>query len=404
MSTIEVIAVRWLRVWLIIGLLIGGVVPAGMAFADESRTATPPKIQDNSTAEMQVLATHIISTLDRLHNITSRIIERANISENSTVFEHYQKAEEYREVALQDYQNGDYEGAIANGILAMRHYKAILERVRNVRNEAKERLQGEFKRMRGYFRAAEETIKKAQEEGIDVGDAPQLLNQTKEAYRQVMEDIRKRDMNKAREDLDVARELKKKLDEKLVKIRKELACANADKIVNAFLRRGNNAVEFAQRIIENVSVNGGNTTGLQERLEAFQSVYNRVKELADQSNYTGALDVIIANKEMIKEFYKAISFIKRKAHEREVRGETKETARLIKTLHERIGKDAKALAKLQGKGVDTRVAQLKLKTALQEVRLNAELLKRGRKADAKAHLLIALDLLEDVEGFIVRHA
>ncbi|BAD85648.1 hypothetical protein, conserved [Thermococcus kodakarensis KOD1] len=396
---------RWLKVWLIIGLLLGSIVPAGMALADEAGTAPlPPEIQDNSTTETQVVAEHIVSALERLHNVTSTIIEKANVSENSTVFEHYQKAEEYREAAIQDYQNGNYEGAIANGILAMRHYKVILEKVKNVRNDVGERLQEELRRMQGYFMAAEKTIRKAQEEGIDVGDAPQLLNQTKEAYRQVMEDIKNKDIEKAKEDLAVARELKKGLDEKLVEIRKELAYANADKIVNAFLRRGENAMKFAQRVIEKANASGRNVTELQEMLEEFQAVYEQVKELADQGNYTEALDVITANKETIGKFHKAIELTKRKIHEVEVKEKIKNMAKLIGELNERIGKDARALAEPHRKGVDTRTAQLKLKTAAQEVRLSAELLKRGKKAEAKAHLLIALDLLEDVESFIVKHA
>ncbi|MBP1911960.1 hypothetical protein [Thermococcus stetteri] len=311
---------RWLKAWLIIGLLIGAIVPAGMALADEGGTSMPQEIQDNSTSEMQAVAEHIVSTLESLHNITSRIIEKANVSENSTIFEHYQKAEEYREVALQDYQNGDYEGAIANGILAMRHYKVILKRVKEFKEEARERFPAEVKRMEGYFRAAEKTIRKAQEEGIDVGDSLQLLNQTKEAYKQVMEDIRNRDMEKAKEDLEVARELKKGLDEKLVEIRKELAYANADKIVDEFLKRGEKGIGLAQRIIEKTNESGKDTTELQERLEAFQSVYEQVKELADQGNYTEALDVIIANKETVKEFYKAIhSIAKRGTHKKGTR-------------------------------------------------------------------------------------
>jgi len=239
--------VRWLKIWLIIGLLLGSVVPAGMVLAEEGGThPTPLEVQANTTLEMQRVAGQIISTVERLHNLTSRLIENAKVGENSTVFEHYKRAEEYREAALNDYRNGNYEGAIANGILAMRHYTVILERVKSVRNGAKERLLGELKRMKGYFRAAERTIEKAREEGIDVGDAPLLLNQTKEAYGQVAEDLRKGNMEKAREDLEVARELKRELDEKLVEIRKELAYASADKIVNAFLKHGRESIELAQ--------------------------------------------------------------------------------------------------------------------------------------------------------------
>lgn len=163
-------------------------------------------------------------------------------------------------------------------------------------------------------------------------------------------------------------------------------------------------MKFAQRVIEKANASGRNVTELQEMLEEFQAVYEQVKELADQGNYTEALDVITANKETIGKFHKAIELTKRKIHEVEVKEKIKNMAKLIGELNERIGKDARALAEPHRKGVDTRTAQLKLKTAAQEVRLSAELLKRGKKAEAKAHLLIALDLLEDVESFIVKHA
>ncbi|ASJ02320.1 hypothetical protein A3L09_03155 [Thermococcus profundus] len=305
---------KCLKALLIIGLLVAAIVPAGAVLADESsKGSLPQEIQGTNATEMELVAGKIISNLERLHNITSGIIEKANVSTNSTIFEHYQKAEEYRKTAVGDYQNGYYEGAIANGILAMRHYKVILKAVKTAREELRE-LPGEIRRMNGYFKAAEKTIERAQKQGIDVGNAPELLNQTKEAYIQVMEDMRNKNLEKAKEDLAVARELKKQLDEKLVEIRKELAYANADRIVNAFLRRGKRAMEFAQRVIERVNSNGGNAARLQERLNAFRGVYEQVKELSDQGKYADALNIIMANRETIKEFYKALHFIKRELH------------------------------------------------------------------------------------------
>nr|WP_206205809.1 hypothetical protein [Thermococcus sp. Bubb.Bath] len=397
-----------MKAWLIIGLLVGALVPVGAVMASGSGNAAIPGedqgFNTTNTTEMQIVAEHIISNLEKLHNITSRIMEEVNFTANSTIVENYQMAEEYREAALEAYGSGNYKGAIANGVLAMHHYRVVLERVKDVRNKIRDELPAEVKRIKGYFMAAEKTIKRAQEEGIDVGNATELLNQTEEAYKQVMEDIKEKNIGKAQEDLVMARELKRQLDEKLVKIRKELAYANADKIVNAFLKRGENAMEFAQRIIDRVNASGGNATELQERLNEFQEVYGQVKKLADRGNYTGALDVIIANRGTIGKFHRAIEFAKRRIHERKVGEKMKDMKKLVREFHERIGKDGRALEELHRKGVDTRGPQLKLKTAAQEVHVGVELLKRGREAEAKAHFTIALNLLEDVESFIVKHA
>jgi gas vesicle protein len=86
---------RWLKVWLIVGLLVGAIIPAGAALAESGSETLPPEIQDNTTTnttEMQIVAEHIISNIEKLHNITSKIMEEANFTSNSTIIENYQRA------------------------------------------------------------------------------------------------------------------------------------------------------------------------------------------------------------------------------------------------------------------------------------------------------------------------
>jgi len=53
-----------------------------------------------------------------------------------------------------------------------------------------------------------------------------------------VKDIKEKNIEKAKEDLEKARELKKQLDTELRELRKELALAHSHKLVNAFLAKG----------------------------------------------------------------------------------------------------------------------------------------------------------------------
>ncbi|GEM_PF-858818 len=402
-----VMNMRWLKVWVLIALLVGSMIPAGLSLADENTTMEneteplPPEIQ-NITQEKRI-AEHIVAALERLSEITTRLINNTNLPDNSSVMRHYQLAEEYKKDALAAYESGDYYNTIINGLTAMHHYREVLKSFERGKEELKERLPEEIKRMEGYFRMAERTIEIAQKQGIDVENATMLLQETKEAYKTVLEDIKARDFEKAKEDLEVAREKKAALDEELKKIRKELVEANADKIVNEFLEKGARGIEVAEKVIEAAGEKGYDASELQERLEAFREVYDKVKALADEGKYDEALQVMRENTETIKEFHKAMAFIQRKFHEREAQEKMRDMRAFLREINGRIQKDAKALRELKRKGVDTRKAELQLKTSIQEVRLGIELLKHKKPAEAKMHFAIALDMLHRVDEFILRH-
>lgn len=406
-GTIEVVTVRWLKVWLIIGILVGAIVPAGLSMAASNTTTTtntgnlPPEI-DNTTQE-QAVAEHIITAIEKLSNLTGRILDRIQLPDNSSIMKQYQMAEEYKGAAINAYNEGDYCKAITDGIIAMHHYRVILQRVKVGRNELRERLPAEVERMKGYFRMAERIIAAAQRQGIDVGNATQLLNQTEKAYRTVLDDIKAKNFDKAKTDLETARTLKAQLDTALGRIRRELAYHNARGIVNAFLEKGGRAINITQQVIGRANETGRNTTELQERLEAFQSVYEQVKELAGQGNYTGALNVMMQNSKTIKDFYMTLGFLRKKAGEREVQERMKNVKVFIHETSVHLEKDAKALQELHRKGIDTRRAGLQLKTAVQEFKLGVELLRHGKPAEAKAHFAITLNLLHQVDEFILQH-
>lgn len=397
-------AMKWLKVWLVIGLLVGAIVPAGVVLADEGTNPEPLPPEIENVTQEQVIAGHIAEALTKLSEKVDSIIANITLPENSSIMEHYRLATQYKDEALSAYASGDYYNTIINGLTAMHHYRVVLQSIKEKGSELRDNLPAEVRRMEGYFKMAARTIKAAEEQGIEVGNAPELLNQTIEAYRTVLEDIKAKDFAKAREDIEKARELKAQLDEVLKNIREELAYANADRIVNAFLEKGARAIEVAQEVIARANETDANVTELQERLNAFQAVYNEVKALADGGNYTGALDVMKENREAIGEFYKAMEFIKRKAHEREVQEKMKNVQAFLREIHGRLIKDEKALRELHRKGVDTRRAELQLKTAMQEFRFGVELLKHGKPLEAKAHLAIALDLIHRVEEFILWHA
>ncbi|GAB6102257.1 hypothetical protein JCM16138_14800 [Thermococcus atlanticus] len=390
-------------------LLVGSLIPLSMAAENTTAVTTAPTLQlDNSTRE-EVIAGQLINQLQRLSKFAENRIGpiKDKLPENSSILEDYQKAEEYKAKAVNEYGSGDYYNSILDSLTAMHFYKAALIQLKEGRKKAeniREHMRAETARMMEYFKMVGKTIRIAQKQGIDVSNLTVLYNETRSAYRLVLDDLKAKNFEKAKEDLAAAREKKAELDSELKKVRRELAYKNADKIVREFLVRGEKGMELAQKAIKNANERGYNTTELQRRLNAFKSVYEEVKNLADEGKWGDALKVMNENRKTIMDFHRAMDSLRRKAEERELQTKLKDMKTFLKETAGRIQKDARALNTLKRRGVDTRRAELQLRTAVQELKLGIQLMKQHKPAQAKMHFAIALDLIHRVDEFILAHA
>jgi len=304
-------------------LLVGSMIPLGLAETNTTNvTGTYTGAFDNSTREI-IIAGNLVEKLQKLSNFTEEKIEpiKDKLPENSTILTNYRLAEEYKEKALSEYNAGDYYDSILDSLTAMHYYKVVLSALKEGKErlqDTRERIRMETERMMEYFRFVQKTINIAQNQGIDVTNLTKLYNETKEAYKVVLEDLKAGNYEKARTDYEVAKEKKALLDEELRKVREELAYANADKIVKDFLIKGEKGMEIVQKAIEVGEQKGYNVTELQERLNAFSEVYNQVQALADESKWDDALNVMQENRATIIQFHRTVEFILQRVHEREI--------------------------------------------------------------------------------------
>ncbi|MCD6372366.1 MAG: hypothetical protein J7L37_02280 [Thermococcus sp.] len=387
-------------------LLVGSIIPIGLA--EVNTTWSGAGDLDNSTREM-VIAGQLIEQLQRLSSFAGEKIESImdRLPENSTILTHYELAKEYKERAVSEYEAGDYCNSILDSLTAMHHYKVLLSALNEVKEkvqDARERIKMDITRTMEYFRFVEKTIKLAENQGIDVSNLTTIYNETREAYKAVLDDLKAGDYEKAKEDYEGAKEKKALLDEELRKVRGQLAYANADKVVKDFLAKGEKGMEIVQKAIEAGEENGYNVTELQERLDAFSEVYNEVKALADEGRWEEALSVMEENRETIEEFHKAIAFVMRKAHERELDEKLKDVRAFLEEMNGRIQKDEKALRELKARGVNTAQAEVQLKVAVQELKIGTQLLRAEKPVQARVHFGVALEMLQKVEKFILAHS
>jgi hypothetical protein len=389
-------------------LLIGSIVP--LAVADEGNTTTTEvpefTLDENATNREEVIAQRLISHLEKLSEFTTKRIEpiRDKLPENSTILFHYEKGEELKDKAIEEFNNGDYYNSILDALTAMRHYKLVLIQLKEGReriNEYRERIFGMINRMVEYFRFVERTIKIAENQGIDVSNITHLYNETREAYKVVLDDLKAKDFEKAKQDLEIAQEKKVALDEELRKIREQLAYMNADKIVKDFLIRTENGIKFAERSIQEAKLKGIDTSEAEAKLEEMKAIYEEVKSLADQERWEEALEVIKENRIKIDMFFKGLQRIRERITEQKIKMDAKV---FIRETTERIRKDIRALEVLRQRGVNTRRAEIELRTAIQEMQIGIRMLKEGKVAMAKSHFAITLKLLYNVEKFILLHS
>ncbi|WP_237266258.1 hypothetical protein [Thermococcus cleftensis] len=388
-------------------LLVGSLIPLGLAEGNNT-TESYTGALDNSTREIMI-AGQLIDQLQRLSKLAEDRIEpiKDKLPENSTILTNYQLAEEYKGKAVNEYEAGDYYGSILDSLTAMHHYKAALSALEGAEERAhnwRERIRLEVERTNEYFRFVEKTIRLAENQGIDVSNLTELYNETRDAYKTVLDDLKAGDYEKAKADYEAAKEKKDLLDEELRKVREELAYANADKIVRDFLIKGEKGMEIAQKAIEVGEENGYNVTELRERLDAFTALYDQVKTLADEGRWEEALRVMEGNRETIIEFHGAVEFVLRKARERELNEKLKDARAFLREMNDRIQRDSKALEELKREGVDTTRAEVQLRVAVQELRTGVGLLRAGKPLQAREHFAVSLEMLHRVEEFILAHS
>lgn len=407
------VGTRGLAMALVI-LLVSSALPLSLAEgSDAGANGTAPEpygdlALDNSTREM-VIAGQLTEQLQKLSKLAENKIEpiKDKLPENSTILTHYKLAEEYKERAVSEYEASDCYNSIRDSLTAMHHYKVALSGLKEAKGRGQDEwahIRLEIERMAEYFRFVEKTIRLAENQGIDVGNLKELYNETRDAYKAVLDDLKARDYEKAKEDYETAREKKALLDGELKKVREELAYANADKIVKDFLAKGGEEIEIAQNAIEKGIENGYNVTRLQESLNAFLDVYNEAKSLAEEGKWEEALKAIQDNRETIAQFHRAVEFVLRKAREGELEEKLKDVRAFIREMSDRVQKDWKALRELKGRGINTQRAEAQLRAAVQELRTGLHLLKTEKPLGAKPHFAKALDMLRRVEEFISAHS
>ncbi len=394
-------------------LLLGSVVPLSLAETNTSAnntntTGTYTGTMDNSTREM-VIAENLVEKLQKLSKFAEKKIGpiKDRLPTNSSILKNYNLAEEFKDKAIEEYGAGDYYNSILDSLTAMHYYKAALSALKGGKekvNNARERIRMEIERTRDYFRFVDKTIRLAENQGIDVSNLTQLYNETKKAYEVVLNDLRTGDYEKAKVDLNTAREKKVLLDKELRKVREELAYANADKIVKEFLVKGEKGIEIAEKAIQLGEEKGYNVTELQRRLNAFSEVYNQVKTLADEKKWEDALNVMQENRETIVQFHRAIELILQRSHEKELNEKIRDVKAFLREMQDRIQRDAKALKDLEKKGVNTGRAEMQLRVATQEFKTGVALLRAKKPMEARTHFRIAIELLDKVESFINAHS
>lgn len=381
---------RKLLVVILTALLVGSVVPFALASGSENSTT-----ETNEVPQEKVVAQKLIDNLKRLAEVTE-----AKVPENMTNSTYLTLAEEHYNKALSEFQAGNYNASMVDALMAMHYYRLVLSEIGAPMKGAGANVEAQFRaqveRTRAYLRYAERLINVAGEKGLNVTEARELYNETLEAFKLVMEDVRSGNMTKAREDYEVALQKKAELDSALKELRLQMLHQNAEQVVERFLVKGERAIQLANRTLsENPNPE------LNETYTAFLELYTSVKTLADEGRWDEALNLIIEKRDVVKEFQMTLTRGRTMA-----RGHFKWEGNFekLKELHERIIHDGRELMKLKREGVDVSKAEVQLRSAMNEYKLGIRLLRTGQPEKAKEHFEAAVTLLKEVEAFINAHS
>ncbi|HHI00191.1 MAG TPA: hypothetical protein ENL40_01725 [Thermococcus litoralis] len=376
---------KFSALWVIF-ILISGIIPISIA----QNQSNGQYLEGQSNESM---AGELIAQLTKLDRFVESKIKPVKNELPQNVLDDYKKAEDLKEKALSEYQNGEYQAALQDSLLAMRYYKEVLRELRETESPEmlKEQMNVEALRSIEYLSYVERIIKVAQNRGINTDRLVKAYKETKDAYRAVIENLKAKRLEDAKRNLKIARIKRAELNKELEKVLRELTLRNSDDIVKSFLTKTNQSIAIAEIMVENAKARGMKVEDAEQSIKRIKDIHMEVESLAKKGKWVEALEVIRENSYQIQRFFRTIERVRR---------ENMNIKESLEDMRERIKRDATAIAILRKRGVNTARAEVQLKGAINEFSVAMISLKRNDISNAIIHLQRANKLLREVEEFI----
>ncbi len=376
---------KFSALWVIF-ILISGIIPISIA----QNQSNGQYLEGQSNESM---AGELIAQLTKLGRFVESKVKPVKNELPQNILDNYKKAEDLKEKALSEYQNGEYQTALQDSLLAMKCYKEVLRELKETESPEmlKEQMNVEALRSIEYLSYVERIIKVAQSRGINTDRLVKAYKETKDAYRAVIENLKAKRLEDAKRNLKIARMKRAELNKELEKVLRELTLRNSDDIVKSFLTKTNQSIAIAEIMVENAKARGMKVEDAEQSIKRIKNIYMEVESLAKKGKWVEALEVIRENFYQIQRFFRTIERVRR---------ENVNVKESLEDMRERIKRDATAIAILRKRGVDTARAEVQLKGAINELSVAMISLKRNDISNAIIHLQRANKLLREVEEFI----
>ena len=376
---------KFSALWVIF-ILISGIIPISIA----QNQNDGQYLEEQSDESM---AGELIAQLTKLDRFVESKIKPVKNELPQNVLDNYKKAEDLKEKALSEYQNGEYQAALQDSLLAMRYYKEVLRELRETESPEmlKEQMNVEALRSIEYLSYVERIIKVAQNRGINTDRLVKAYKETKDAYRAVIENLKAKRLEDAKRNLKIARIKRAELNKELEKVLRQLTVRNSENIVKSFLTKTNQSIAIAEIMVENAKARGMKVEDAEQSIKRIKDIHMEVESLAKKGKWVEALEVIRENSYQIQRFFRTIERVRR---------ENVNIKESLEDMRERIKRDATAIAILRKRGVNTARAEVQLKGVINEVSVAMISLKRNDISNAIIHLQRANKLLREVEEFI----
>lgn len=376
---------KFSTLWVIF-ILISGIIPISIA----QNQSNGQYLEGQSNESM---AGELIAQLTKLGRFVESKVKPVKNELPQNILDNYKKAEDLKEKGLSEYQNGEYQTALQDSLLAMKCYKEVLRELKETESPEmlKEQMNVEALRSIEYLSYVERIMKVAQSRGINTDRLVKAYKETKDAYRAVIENLKAKRLEDAKRNLKIARMKRAELNKELEKVLRELTLRNSDDIVKSFLTKTNQSIAIAEIMVENAKARGMKVEDAEQSIKRIKNIYMEVESLAKKGKWVEALEVIRGNFYQIQRFFRTIERVRR---------ENVNVKESLEDMRERIKRDATAIAILRKRGVDTARAEVQLKGAINELSVAMISLKRNDISNAIIHLQRANKLLREVEEFI----